>query len=54
MGSQRHKKWANFIIEFPKFFAKAVGIVVVGALYVEDKSSFAAMCSAGTINKCNF
>ena len=26
----------------------------LGALYGEDKSSFAAMCSAGTINKCNF
>ena len=26
----------------------------LGALYGEDKSSFAAMCSVGTINKCNF
>ena len=36
------------------YFTKTVGIVLVGALYGEDKSSFAAMCSAGTINKCNF
>ena len=35
-------------------FAKTVDITVVGALYGEDKSSFAAMCSVGTINKCNF